>query len=133
MAQRVRLGSQVAVAVGLGGVYGLLALEAVSPLAIVLFIWIGLTLLWAWRLPATAPVLGASAVGFLAGFAGVWGVVLGRQLLTCRPPSCQSADLPTDLFFGLAFTAPIFVLAAGAIGLRHLMRLRLQGAKHGHQ
>ena len=112
----------MAIAVALGSVYGLLALEAVSPLAIVLFIWIGLTLLWAWRLPTDALVFGTSGAGFLAGFATVWALVLGHQLLTCQPLSCQAADIPTDLLYGLAFTAPIYVLAGGAIGLRHLLR-----------
>jgi hypothetical protein len=115
---------RLAVAFGLGGIYGLLALEAVSPLAIVLLIWAIVVLAWTWRLPATAAVLGASAAGFLGGFAAVWGPLLGHQLLTCKPPSCQAADPATDLLYGLAFTAPIITLAAAEIGLRRLIGTR---------
>src|ERR1700738_3597327 len=117
----------MAVALGLGAVYGFLALEAGLPVANVLFIWAVMTLFWAWSLLPSAQILGSAGVGFLVGFAGVWGAVLGRQLVTCRPPSCQTADLPTDLLYGFVFPAPIYFLSAGAIGLRHLMRGRVSG------
>ena len=111
-------GRTVAIAFSLGAVYGLLALEAVSPLAIDIVIWVALILACAWRLPPTIPILCQAAVGFLAGFSAVQVAVLGHQLQTCLPPSCQTADPFTDLLYGIAFTVPVIAFAAREIVLR---------------
>ena len=49
-------------AVSVGAVYGLLALEAPSPLAVVLLVWVIAILILAWRLPVKATDLAASRV-----------------------------------------------------------------------
>ena len=54
-----------AIAVSVGAVYGLLALEAASRLAIVLLVWVIAILILAWRLPVTATALAASVGGFV--------------------------------------------------------------------
>ncbi|HEY0830545.1 MAG TPA: hypothetical protein VGE99_05330 [Candidatus Dormibacteraeota bacterium] len=110
-----------AVAVGLGGVYGLLALEAVSPLAIVLLIWVIVILATAWRIPPRPAEMAASASGLILGFALLWAVVLRQQLATCKPPSCAAADLMTNLLYVAAFLVPVIGLAAALIGLRFRM------------
>lgn len=114
-------------AFGLGVGYGALALEAVSPLAIPLLLWLALILILAWRLPLAARALGFGAVAFLAGFAAVWMPVLGYVTATCKPPSCQTADSTTDLFYGLAATAPVILLGSAEAGLR-VLRRRRQGS-----
>jgi len=50
------------IAVSVGAVYGLLALEAASPLAVVLLVWVIAILILAWRLPVKATDLAASRV-----------------------------------------------------------------------
>jgi len=47
------------IAVSVGAVYGLLALEAASPLAVVLLVWVIAILILAWRLPVKATDLAA--------------------------------------------------------------------------
>jgi hypothetical protein len=117
------------IAGGVGAIYGLLALEAVSPLAIVLLIWGIVILVLAWRIPLRARVVEASASGFVIGFGIVWAIVLERQLATCKPVSCTGNDPATDLLYALAFLAPMIALAAGEIGLRTwLVRHRLPGS-----
>ena len=115
-----------AVAVGLGAVYGLLALEAVSPLAIVLLIWVIVILATAWRVPPRPAEMAASAGGLILGSGLVWAVVLGQQLANCKPPSCAAADPMTGLLYAVAFLVPVIGLAAALIGLRlRLSRHRL--------
>jgi hypothetical protein len=109
------------IAGGVGAIYGLLALEAVSPLAIVLLIWAIATLVLAWRVPLRARVVETSASGFVIGFGIVWAIVLERQLATCKPVSCTANDPATDLLYALAFLAPMITLAGGEIGLRALL------------
>jgi hypothetical protein len=109
------------IAGGVGAIYGLLALEAVSPLAIVLLIWGIVILVLAWRIPLRARVVEASASGFVIGFGIVWAIVLERQLATCKPVSCSANDPATDLLYALAFLAPMITLAGGEIGLRTLL------------
>jgi hypothetical protein len=106
------------IAVSLGAVYGLLALEAASPLAIVLLVWVIAILILAWRRPLSTTALAASVGGFVAGFGLLWAAVLGAQLATCRPPTCSTADPTTDVFYALAFLAPVIALASSEIGLR---------------
>jgi len=67
------------IAVSFGAVYGLLALEAASPLAIVLLVWVIAILILAWRLPLRATALAASVGGFITGFGVLWAVVLGHN------------------------------------------------------
>jgi hypothetical protein len=111
------------IAFGLGAGYGILAFEAVSPLALVLLLWLALILIWVWRLPLATRVLGFAAIAFLAGFAAVWLPVLGHIAATCVAPSCQTADAATDLFYAIAFIAPVMLLAGAETGLR-MRRLR---------
>jgi len=114
------------IAGGVGAIYGLLALEAVSPLGIALLIWAIAILVLAWRVPLKARVVAASAGGFVVGFSIVWAVVIGQQLATCKPPSCIAADPMTDFLYALAFLVPVVTLAGGEIGLRRwLFRHRL--------
>ena len=115
-----------AVAVGLGAVYGLLALEVVSPLAIVLLIWVIVILATAWRIPPIPAEMLASAGGLILGSGLVWAVVFGQQLASCKPPSCAAPDPMTDLLYAAAFLVPVIGLAAALIGLRfRLSRHRL--------
>jgi hypothetical protein len=106
------------IAGGVGATYGLLALEAVSPLAIVFLIWCIVILVLAWRIPLRARVVKASASGFVIGFGIVWAIVLERQFATCKPVSCTANDPATDLLDALAFLVPMIALAGGEIGLR---------------
>ena len=106
------------IAVSFGAVYGLLALEAASPLAIVLLVWVIAILILAWRLPLKATALAASVGGFITGFGVLWAVVLGAQLATCRPPACATADPATDVLYALAFLVPVIALEGSEIGLR---------------
>jgi hypothetical protein len=101
-----------------GAGYGLLALEAVSPLAVILIMWVAGLLIVTWRLPTTARVLLASAAGFIVGFGVVWTVVFTREMAACRPPSCTAADPTTDIFYALAFLLPVVTLAAALLGLK---------------
>lgn len=110
-------------AIGLGVGYGALALEAVSPLAIALLLWLALILIFAWRVPFAGRIFGFAAVAFLAGFAIAWLPVLGRVAATCTPPGCQTPGAGTDVFYALGFTAPVFLLVSVEVGLRAL-RLR---------
>ena len=106
------------IAVSVGAVYGLLALEAASPLSIVLLVWVIAILILAWRFPLKATVLAASVGGFVTGFGLLWAAVLGAQLATCRPPTCATADPATDFLYALAFLVPVIALATAEIGLR---------------
>jgi hypothetical protein len=106
------------IAVGVGAVYGLLALEAISPVAIVLLAWAIAILVLAWRLPLKLTVVAASAGGFVIGFGLLWTAVSGPRLATCRPPACATADPATDVLYALAFLVPVIALAGAEIGLR---------------
>lgn len=106
------------IAVSGGAVYGLLALEAASPLAIVLLVWVIAILILAWRIPLKATALAASVGGFVTGFGLLWAAVLGTQLATCRPPTCTTADPATDVLCALGFLVPVIALASAEIGLR---------------
>jgi hypothetical protein len=114
------------IAASVGAVYGLIGLEAASPLAIPFAIWIIGILLLAWRLPANLRSVTAAVVGFVCGFGAVWVVVLGNLLSYCKPPSCETADPMTDVFTGLALVAPLIVLAGAEIGLREWLVARRQ-------
>jgi hypothetical protein len=115
------------IAASVGAVYGLIGLEAASPLAIPFVIWIIGILLLAWRLPANRRTVVAAGVGFVCGFGIVWAVVLGNLLAYCKPPACETADPMTDVFTGLALVAPLIVLAGAEIGVREwLIARRLQ-------
>jgi hypothetical protein len=106
------------VAAPLGAVYGLLGLEAASPLAIVLIIWAVGILVLAWRLPVALGTVLASGVGFLAGFGMVWIPLFTSLLSSCKAPFCETADPTTDVFYALALVVPVIALAGAEIGLR---------------
>ena|ERR1700682_26489 len=74
--------------------YGLIGLEAASPLSILLVLWIVGMLLLAWRVPANVKTMAAAGLAFVCGFGIVWTLVLGNLLSQCKPPSCQTADYP---------------------------------------
>jgi len=117
------------IAVAAGAVYGLIGLEAASPLAIPLVLWAVGILLLAWRLPADLGTVSAAVMGFVGSFAIVWIVALGSLLASCKPPSCQTADPTTDLVTALALIAPIIFLSGAVIGVRewlvaHRLRTR---------
>jgi hypothetical protein len=112
------------IAASVGAVYGLIGLEAASPLAIPFVIWIIGILLLVWRLPANRRTVVAAGVGFVCGFGIVWAVVLGNLLSYCKPPSCKTADPMTDVFTGLALVAPLIVVAGAEIGLREWLTSR---------
>jgi hypothetical protein len=117
------------IAAGTGAVYGLLALEAVSPLAIVLLLWVLGILVLAWRVPLQMLVVAASASGFVFGFGILWAVVLSQQLATCLAPSCTAADPVTDVLYALAFLAPVIGLAGGELALRKWLLGRRRSAR----
>src|SRR6266704_517514 len=102
------------IAAALGAVYGLIGLEAASPLAIPLVLWAIGILVLSWRLPADPRAVSAAVVGLAAGFGTVWMIVLGSLLADCKPPSCHSADPTTDLVTAFALIAPIIALS-GAV------------------
>ena len=106
------------IAVSVGAVYGLLALEAASPLAIVLPVWVIAILILAWRLPVNATALAASVGGFGTGFGLLWAAVLGTQLATCSPPICATANPATEVLYALAFLVPVIALSSAELGLR---------------
>ncbi len=106
------------VAVAVGAVYGLLALEAVSPVGILVVGWVVAILVLAWRLPLKARVVAASAGGLVIGFGLVWAAVLEPQLASCKPPTCSTTDPSTDILYALAFLAPVILLASVEIGVR---------------
>jgi len=118
------------VAVAVGAVYGLLALEAVSPVGILLVVWVVAILVLAWRLPLKARVVAASAGGLVAGFGLLWAAVLETQLSNCKPPTCTSADPSTDVLYALAFLAPVIAVGSAEIGVRAwLLRHRPSSSK----
>ncbi len=116
-------------AVGVGAVYGLLALEAVSPVAIVLLAWAIAILVLAWRLPLKAPVVAASAGGLVIGFGVIWTPVSGVLLATCRPPRCTTADPATDLLYALVFLVPVIAIAGAEIALRAWLSRHRRGTR----
>ena len=114
------------IAGGVGAIYGLLTLEAVSPVGLVVILWAIVILIIAWHLPIRAPVIAAAAGGLVIGFGLVWAAVLAQQLTTCKPPSCVAANPMTDELYALAFLVPVIALAAGELGIqRWLLRRRL--------
>ncbi len=117
------------IAIGVGAIYGLLALEAVSPLGIALLIWAIAILVLAWRIPLQARPVAASAGGIVIGFCIVWVVAMGQQLATCTPPTCIAADPMTDFLYALAFLVPVIALAGGEIGLRRWLFTHRLGAR----
>lgn len=108
----------LAIAASVGAVYGLIGLEAASPLAILLIIWAIGILLLAWRLPADLRTIAAAIGGFACGFGIVWTIALGSVLSSCKPPSCQTADPITDLLYALALVAPLIAIASAEVGIR---------------
>lgn len=116
---------------GVGAIYGLLALEAASPVGIlVLLCAIGILVL-AWRLPIRAPLIAAAAGGLVIGFGLVWAAVIAQQLTSCKPPSCVAADPMTGELYALAFLVPVIALAGAEIGLRTWLFRRRPGTRGG--
>ena len=111
---------------GVGAIYGLLALEAASPVGIVVLLWAIVILAMAWRLPIRARLIAAAAGGLILGFGLVWAAVLGPQLTTCSPPSCVAADAVTNELYALVFLVPVIALAGAEIGLRIWRRQPLE-------
>src|ERR1700730_3111854 len=106
------------IATATGAVYGLIGLEAASPLAVPLIIWVVAILVLAWRLPSDLRTIAAAAVVFVCGFGVVWTVALGSLLTRCKPPSCETADPMTDFLFAFALVAPLITLAGAELVLR---------------
>jgi hypothetical protein len=104
--------------VGLGAVYGLAALEAVSPVGIFLILW-GLAILYvAWVMAWQDWSLAWAGGGLVTGFGVVWMVLLGQQGATCKPPGCVAAAAATDWLEGLAFLTLVLLLASAEVGWR---------------
>ena len=118
---RPRVYLQVLIAAGLGAGYGLWGLEAASPLAIPLILWAVMVLLLVWRMPPTLGFFVACAGAYVAGFGVVWTLVLGRLLASCHPPSCQTADLATDVFYAAALLLPLLVVRSALFVARKLL------------
>lgn len=106
------------VAVAVGAVYGLLALEAISPVGILLVGWMVAILVLAWRLPHKARVVAASAGGLVVGFGLLWAAVLETQLANCKPPTCATSDPSTNVLYALAFLAPVIAVGGAEISVR---------------
>jgi len=118
------------VAIAVGAVYGLLALEAISPVGILLVGWMVAIVVLAWRLPLKARVVAASAGGLVVGFVLLWAAVLETQLANCKPPTCATADPSTDVLYALAFLAPVIAVGSAEIGVRAwLLRHRPSSSK----
>jgi len=118
------------VAVAVGAVYGLLALEAISPVGILLLGWVVAILVLAWRLPLRARVVAASAGGLVVGFGLLWAAVLETQLANCKPPTCATGDPSTDVLFALGFLVPVIAVGGAEIGVRAwLLRHRPSSSK----
>jgi len=122
-------GRALIIGAGVGAIYGLLALEAFSPLAIVLLLWVLGILVLAWRVPLQMLVVAASATSFVLAFGIIWAVVLWQQHATCLAPSCTAADPVTDVLYALAFLAPVIGLGGGELGLRKWMLGRRKATK----
>jgi len=118
---RSRVYFQVLIAAGLGAGYGFWGLEAASPLAIPLILWAVMVLLLVWRMPPTLGFFAACAGAYVAGFGIVWTLVLGRLLATCNPPSCQTTDAATDVFYAAALLIPLLVVGSGLLVVRKLL------------
>jgi hypothetical protein len=112
---------QVAIAGALGAGYGLWGLEAASPLAIPLILWAVLVLLLVWRMPPRLLLLVGCAVAFVMGFGLVWAFVLGRLIATCNPPSCQTTDAATDLFYSAVLLVPLIVIGSALFAIRKVI------------
>lgn len=118
------------VAVAVGAVYGLPALEAISPVGILLVGWIVAILVLAWRLPLKARVVAASAGGLVVGFGLLWAAVLETQLANCKPPTCATGDPSTDVLYALGFLVPVIAVGGAEIGVRAwLVRHRPSSSK----
>jgi hypothetical protein len=118
------------VAIAVGAVYGLLALEAISPVGILLVGWMVAILVLAWRLRLKARVVAASAGGLVVGFGLLWAAVLETQRANCKPPTCATADPSTDLLYALAFLAAVIAVGGAEIGVRAwLLRHRPSSSK----
>lgn len=109
------------IAAGLGGGYGLWGLEAASPLAIPLILWAVMVLLLVWRMPPKLWLFVLCVGAYVAGFGAVWTLVLGKLLATCKPPSCQTADPATDVFYAAALLIPLLVVGSALIAVRKLV------------
>jgi hypothetical protein len=116
-----RIYVHVAIAAALGAGYGLWGLEAASPLAIPLILWAVLVLLLVWRMPPRLVLFIGCVVAFVVGFGLVWTVVLGRLLAACKPPSCQTADAATDVFYAAAVLGPLIVVGTALFAVRKLI------------
>ena len=112
---------QILILAGLGVGYGLWGLEAASPLAIPLILWAAMVLLLVWRMPPKPRVFVACVCAYVAGFGAVWTLVLGQLLATCKPPSCQTADPATDVFYAAALLIPLLVVGSALIAVRKLV------------
>jgi hypothetical protein len=112
---------QILISAGLGVGYGLWGLEAASPLAIPLILWAAMVLLLVWRMPPKPRVFVACVCAYVAGFGAVWTLVLGQLLTTCKPPSCQTADPATDVFYAAALLIPLLVVGSALIAVRKLV------------
>lgn len=118
---RSRVYTRVLLAAGLGAGYGFWGLEAASPLAIPLLLWAVMVLLLVWRMPPKLGFFLACAGAYVAGFAVVWTLVLGRLLASCSPPSCQTADAATDVFYAAALLIPLLVVGSALFVVHKLL------------
>jgi hypothetical protein len=118
---RGRVYVQIVIGAVLGAGYGLWGLEAASPLAIPLVLWALMVLLLVWRMAPQLRLFVACAIAYTAGFGAVWTIVLGQLLATCKPPSCQTADATTDVFYAAAVLLPLLVAASVVITVRQLV------------
>lgn len=115
-----RASAYVLIAIALGAGYGLWGLEAASPLAIPLILWAVLALLLVCRMPPSLGLFIGCTGAFVIGFGMVWTAVLGHLLATCKPPSCQTADAATDVFYAAALLLPLIVVGSALFAFRKL-------------
>jgi hypothetical protein len=87
-------------------------------------LWAVLVLLLVWRVPANFGLLIGCTAAFVAGFGIVWAVVLGQLIATCKPPSCQTSDAATDVFYAATLLVPLVVAGAILLAVRKLIRHR---------
>ena len=116
-----RTSLRIAIAAGLGVGYGLSGLEAASPLAIPLLLWAVLVLLLVWRMPANFELLIGCTAALVAGFGIGWTVVLGQLIATCKPPSCQTSNAATDVFYAAALLVPLIIAGATLLTVRKIL------------
>jgi hypothetical protein len=61
------------------------------------------------------------AAAFVVGFGAVWTIVLGHLIATCKPPSCQTADVATDVVYAVALLVPLIVAGSALLAVRKLV------------